>query len=615
MTNKTTKTAIYIAFFFLFCSALYLYLLNALWDYDFWWHIATGRYIVTGGHLPTIDPFSYTSTMEVNKNIFPEREMFFLTQYWLAQVIFYFIFNTFGAGGMVVTRSLLLLLIGLIACWRMLRDGVEPYIAFILSFLFFMVSLGAIGERPVLFSMLFTSVVIFLLDEFRQTKNKVLLLLIPVMLIWANMHGAYVLGVIIISAYMLAEAVNAGLRKSDLEKNRRTFFFAITTLAILVTYLNPNGWAAFPMSLHPKYEIFQKGIQEYESVFSLYRNKIRSLNFAFLSLAALFPIILVLRNRKFNLAHFIVLSGFLFMSLKAVRFNTFYAITAVMMLGSECNVLINSLLEKRISAEKSNRLKKVLVVVMVISSLFFLARGIRFGKPSFDVARRSTVPVRAVDFIEKNKLSGNMFNDYGYGGYISWRLYPQKNFIDSRTLNITVMNEYGWVIEAVEKVEGIKTSNEQTKLWEAILRHYRINYVFMPLVDVYGMVFPVVLELAERKEWVPVYLDKVNIIFIKDSPENLDIIAKFRIEDRTVYNVLIAKLASANISNSVNPRYLISLGNIFTRMGRYEDALKAFQYAAQRWDLPDIKVKISELEGIIHSKAAGSANALRKTEK
>ncbi len=615
MTNKTTKTALYIAFLFLFCSALYLYLLNALWDYDFWWHIATGRYIVTEGHLPTIDPFSYTSIMEVNKNIFPERESFFLTQYWLAQVIFYFIFNTFGAGGMVFTRSLLLLLIGLIACWRMLRDGVEPYIAYILSFLFLMVSLGSIGERPVLFSMLFTAAVIFILDEFRQKKNKVLLFLIPVMVLWANMHGAYVLGVIIISAYMLAEAVNAGLRKSDLEENRRSFFFVITALAILITYLNPNGWAAFPMSLHPKYEIFQKGIQEYESVFSRYANKVDSLNYYYLSLAALFPLVLILRNRKFDLAHFIVLSGFLFMSLKAIRFNTFYAITAVMMLGKECNLLINSLIEKRISLETTQKLKKVLVAAMAISSLLFLAGVIASGKPSLDVARRSSVPVGAVDFIEKNKLLGNMFNDYAYGGYISWRLYPQKTFIDSRTLNITVMNEYGWVTDAVRKVEGIKTKNEQTQLWEAILRHYRINYVFLPLLDFYGTVFPLVPELADSKEWVPVYLDQVNIIFIKDSPENRDIIGKFRIDGMTVYNVLIAKLSSANIGDNINPRYLISLGNIFARMGRYEDALKAFQYAGQRWNIPEIKVKISELEGIIHSQAAGNTNAMKKTEK
>lgn len=613
MTDKTLKISIAIAFFFLFISALYLYLLNPLWDYDFWWHIATGKYIVTEGHLPNIDPFSYTSTLEVNKNIFPERERFFLTQYWLAQVIFYLIFSAFGAGGMVLTRSILLLLIGLIACWRMMRDGVKPYITFIFSFLLLKVSLGSIGERPVLFSMLFTALVIFFLEEFRQKKSKIILLLIPVMLTWANMHGAYVLGVIIISAYMVSEAVSTGLRKSDLEKNKRIWFFGTTVIAILITYLNPNGWAAFPMSLSPKYEIFQKGIQEYESIFTAYTDKVRPLDFAFLSLAILFPIILILRNRKLNLAHFIVLAGFFFMSMKAIRFNTFYAITAVMMFGRESNSLIDSLIEKKISTEASSRLKTVLVAAMVVSSLLFFAGVIKSGKPSFDTTSRTSVPERAVDFIEKNKLPGNMFNDYGYGGYIAWRLYPKKTFIDTRTLNITVMNEYGWVAEAVQKVEGIRTRNEQTQLWEAILRHYRINYVFMPLVDIYGMVFPIILELSDRPEWVPIYLDKSNIIFIKNTSENNDIIAKFRIEDTIVYNVLIAKLASANIADNVNPRYLISLGNIFTRLGRYEEALKAFRYAVQRWDLPEIRMKISELEGIINR--LGGTNALKKADK
>ena len=88
-----------------------------------------------------------------------------------------------------------------------------------------------------------------------------------------------------------------------------------------------------------------------------------------------------------------------------------------------------------------------------------------------------------MNFIERNKIQGNMFNDYGYGGYITWRLYPQKNFIDTRSLNKTVMNEYEWVTDATKKVEGIKTTNDKIPLWETLLNHYKINFVFMPLMD------------------------------------------------------------------------------------------------------------------------------------
>src|SRR4030066_1541 len=104
MKKKSFKIIIFLSFFILFSTFLYLYLSVDLWDYDFWWHIATGRYIVTEGHLPGKDPFSFTSTMEENRNLFPERENFLLKQYWLAQGLFYIVFDYIGPTGIIFFR-------------------------------------------------------------------------------------------------------------------------------------------------------------------------------------------------------------------------------------------------------------------------------------------------------------------------------------------------------------------------------------------------------------------------------------------------------------------------------------------------------------------------------
>lgn len=603
----------------LFSTAFYLLLLNPLWDYDFWWHIATGKYIITEGHLPQTDPFSYTSTMEVNSNAFPERESFLLKQYWLAQVIYYLIFKTFGAGGIIFVRALLLSLVAITAFWGLNRAGVKSYLTFIFIFLLSMVSLRAIGERPVLFSMLFTAMTLFLLEEFRERKGRSLFFLVPIMLTWANMHGGFVLGVIIISVYMLSEILKSWSKKSEFAKNDRAIFFATTILAILITYLNPAGWEAFSIALHPRYAIFVKGIQEYEAPFKAYWNKVNSPDYAYLSLAVLFPVMLMVRNRKIDLAHFILLSGFFMMSLMAVRFVIFYTIVASMLLGKQFHYAIHELLEIRPTREVYRKLETGFAVAMLVSALLFMVGVVR-GKPSFDIAYRSSVPEKAVDFIEKNNLQGNMFNDYGYGGYLAWRLYPKKTFIDTRSLNLTVMHEFGWVMSAVTKVEGIRTRNEQTPLWEAILRHYKINYIFLETSTMYGDLMPVVLELTAGDEWIPIYMDTLSIIFIKDKPENREIIAKFRIDDSFVYDALIFKYASGTMANDVNPRQFMSLGSIFAKMGRYEDAAKAYRHAAQRWTGPDLLNKIKEIDQMIEKqnaadrKTSAGKNADRKTD-
>jgi len=148
---KLIKLSIIVLLF----STFLLYLLHfKLWDYDFWWHVATGKYIVTEGHLPGKDPFSFTSAMEENKNPFPKWEDFLRKQYWLAESFFYLVFDSFGPKGMICLRSILLILTLLAVNRYLSKAGVSLFWSLIASFLLFYKLTQYIGERPVLFSIL-----------------------------------------------------------------------------------------------------------------------------------------------------------------------------------------------------------------------------------------------------------------------------------------------------------------------------------------------------------------------------------------------------------------------------------------------------------------------------
>ena len=596
MEKKSIKIIIFLSFFILFSTFLYLYLSVDLWDYDFWWHIATGRYIVTEGHLPGKDPFSFTSTMEENRNLFPERENFLLKQYWLAQVLFYIVFDYIGPTGIIFLRSLILLFTVLIVCWQLQRSGVSFYISFAFVFALFMMTTKSLGERPVLFSILFTSVVLFLLEDFKERKSTTLFLIAPVMLLWSNMHGGFIIGIIIISVFILCEMIKTFFKKSSLTKKEMRIFYSATGLALIASFVNPTGWDSFFVALSPKYDVFLEGIQEYESPFYFYTHKIRTFDYVYVTVASVFPVILILRNRKIELTHLLLLSGFLIMSLRTTRYGIFYGVVGSMIMGKEFNGLINDTIKKRVSEEYYKKIEYGLAIAALISASLFVV-GYSDLKPlDFSIAKFRTTPVAAVNFIERNKIRGNMFNDYGYGGYITWRLYPLKNFIDTRSLNRTVMNEYDWVCNAKKKVEGIKTTNKNIPLWETLLNHYKINFVFIPLMDLYGNVFPLALELVESDKWVTVYLDYMSIIFIKNKADNNDIISKYKVSKDDVYNVLITKYAASAMDDRINPRYVISLGHIFSKLGRYEDALKAYRYAFERWKDPELEKKIKKMD-------------------
>ena len=610
MKKNFIKIIIFLSFFILFSSFLYHYVTFNLWDYDFWWHIATGRYIVTEGHLPEEDPFSFTSTMEENKNPFPERENFFLKQYWLAQVLFYSVFDNAGPPGIIFLRAVTMLLTLLIVYWQFQRSGVNFYISFIFVFVLFMMSLKSLGERPVLFSVLFTAVVLFLLEDFKERKNKILFLLIPVMLLWSNMHGGFILGVIIISVFMFGEALKIFFKKSSLTKRGMRIFYSATGLALVASFINPSGWDAFFMAFLPKYDIFSKGIQEYQSPFYFYIEKIRPFDYAYFTVALMFPVILILRNRKIELTRLILLFGFFIMSLKASRYGIYYAVVGLMIMGKEFNAFINELIKKRVSEGFYKKIEYGLATVALISALLFILGYFNLKYINLDVAKNFSVPEAAVNFIEENKIQGNMFNDYGYGGYITWRLYPVKNFIDTRSLNRTVMNEYDWIAATEKKVEGIKTTNEQIPLWETLLNHYKINFVILPLMGLYGESYPLTLKLIENEKWEPIYLDYISIVFIRNKADNSDIISKYKVQKDVVYNALIAKNVYSAMSDGINPRYFVTLGNIFLKSGRHEDALKAYRYAVGLHKDPKLEEEIkridAEFEGLNKSLNEGT---------
>ena len=587
----------------LFAAFILSYLSFSLWDYDFWWHIATGGYIVSTGSLPDKDPFSYTSSLEENRNPFPEWENFILKQYWFSQIIFYLIYDNTGPAGIIILRALLLTMTLIMVIWRLQRWHVSFPVSFIFIFILFSTTLITTGERPVLITILFTAVVLFLLEDFKDSKTRRIFLLAPLMLLWSNMHGGFVIGAGIIIVYMLGEGINIFLKRSAHTKKEMFLFYGAAALAIVASFVNPTGWDALFIAINIpfKYQAIHQGVQEYISPYDFYRYKMYPLLFEYIFLALLFPIVLVLRNKKMDLTHIMLLSVFAIASISASRFIIYYVIAGTMILGREADILITSLLRKKLSAVNYKKIIIGLTIASLFSAGFYFAGNIvRYKYPSFKIASSYSIPVEAVNFIDKNKLSGNMLNDYAYGGYIAWRLYPYyKTFVDTRALNISVRLEYEWISNAVEKIDPIDnvTSAPAKPLWELLLNHYNINYVILSLIDRISQVPPLVFKLTESDNWVLVYSDHMSVIFVKNTDQNKDIIRKNPIPKERIYNMIIYLSAGHALDNKINPRSLISVGETFYKMGRLEDSLKAYKYALDR--MPGdaaIKERIRQIE-------------------
>ncbi len=570
----------YLAIAILILSFGFIILSQSVWDYDFWWHIATGRYIVETGHLPYTDPFSFTSALPENNNFYPEREQFILTQYWLAQILMYFLYQVFGPAGIIILRGFLLLSVMYLIYRSLKSRGAIPYVIYLALVLAAYNLIRFSGDRPVLFTITLTAACFVIIDDYMHRRSRLFYLLPVLMLLWANLHGGFIVGVAMILAFMTTELVKVVMGRSAFSNKEKKIFFIVSLISIGASCLNPNGFLAFQIALSSKYAPFYEGIEEYASPFFLARNQLMPADYGFFVALLLFPLILILRNRKFNVTHLILLLAFAVAGCSAGRYTVYFGVIASLVLGNELSLWLKEHGEKFLLERKS--LNIAISSIMLVSSALYC-----WGMVNPNVLNmresRWTVSKKAADFIEKNNIKGNVLNDMANGGYFAWRLYPRlKNFIDTRGLNYTVMREYSWIATATESVYTPTLPAGKVPIWKRLIEHYKINVIVFNPLGVYGDIIRIIPKLLDDDQWVPVSVDVMAIVFVKNVPENRDVIEKYRKPKDDVYNMAIMRAIIAGQHYKDNPRYLVSLAEIFLKMGKKDDAIKAYRYAMQR---------------------------------
>jgi hypothetical protein len=155
-------------------------------------------------------------------------------------------------------------------------------------------------------------------------------------------------------------------------------------------------------------------------------------------------------------------------------------------------------------------------VVLSLAMIAALSNGGRaFGQTIFDYKfEGSRYPIRAVEFIRRNALSGNMYNSYVFGGYLIYSFFPDPRyrvFVDGRA--IVGGEDY--------LVESLKVS-ELTPEWKKILDRYKVDWMIVETNSI------LTVFLFERPEWKLVYSDDVASIFVKDTPANSRLIEEHR---------------------------------------------------------------------------------------
>lgn len=473
-----------------------------LGDGDTGYHIKTGEVILDTGKVPRTDIYSFiTPTLE------------WTAHEWLSEVVMASLYRASGLTGVVVFFAVLLAITHWLQ-YRILRTKFDDILlCTVVTLLATLTASSHWLARPHVFSMPLTLVWYYLLDRFHYDGKATLKYLPILMLLWVNLHGGFMLGIVLLLIYLSSNLVYSLTESPARALRYRANVKALsltTLLTIAACIVNPIGIEIFWFPLRVTSDRF---IMDWVIEF-MSPNFHQALPFKYMFLAVIAA--LALAPVRLNLAEGTLLTLVSYMSLYSVRHVSVFAIVVAPILLRLCSNIMVSLPRQLAAFYQARRVLFTELDRQLVGKLWpLIGLLLVLGLSLFGVLRvnfsERTFPLAAVEFLKREKLSGNMFNDDEFGDYVIFSAWPQyKVFTDGRS------DMYGQKHGAPYlKVTGLQPG------WQEILRRYDISWVFFHTQSALSA------ALMEHSQWHPIYSDKLATIFVRKTETHQHLIAKY----------------------------------------------------------------------------------------
>lgn len=444
-------------------------------DPDFGWHLKLGELISRQG-IPSTDPFSYTMPS------FP-----FVDHEWLTNIIFYDLYQNVG----MAVMALLFAAIALLALLVVKPQNEGSAFALAPFLLACAVLLPFLGVRPQVETWALTAVLLKVVTDDRLWVKWRWFL--PVyFVLWANLHGGFVLGlVILIFVSALKSLVQRKIFTSDL---------VVVLSSILVTLLNPYGfnlWKEVWQQLSDNN--LRSAIMEWIPLFL----GLDWALLAFMPLAVLSGILIYRYRSKLTLTQISLYVFLMLAGLSSRRHTPLWVLTALPLTIQTLGFFYKEIGNIKFAQERFNKAYKV----FLIAAFFFLALEAFFYVGDLKKRQeKNFYPQQAVQFLKQRSRSGRIFSSYHWGGYLIWKLPEQKVFVDGR------MPSWRW--QAPYQQESSAAFDEYDQVLNnidglKILDKYQVQFVLWPKnKHIEGFE-----DRLQKAKWQKVYEDQTGTVY------------------------------------------------------------------------------------------------------
>ncbi|PSR03748.1 MAG: hypothetical protein BRD50_05275, partial [Bacteroidetes bacterium SW_11_45_7] len=506
--------------------------IKTLYEPDIWWMLRTGGWIVDNGYVPQQDVFSYT---------FSGAE--WINVKWLYEVLIYGLQQVGGAPfililQMAISVTIVILLVLTYRLWNRYYQTrfafPSPGLILALLLIISIMEFRMIG-RPEAVSHLMVTAFIYILIRYRFGGGKLVFLLLPLQVLWVNMHEGYPTGIAIMLAVTIAGWIEFAIAsRFPTQQHTHPWYLTVTTLlTIPALAVHPFG---FEMILHP-FNIFEqlqanKYTAELHNILSPeYWHWQAYFNIAFFGIAiiALFlPLITSEKRERFwlrpltykRLGPAVLLVVFFGLSLTAYRNIPFMVIASFPLVALGFDKGIFGFLRLAKIPTTTPIAGGLLILAILLYGTIptnayynFLDRKDRYGL-QVDATKN---PVGAASFIEQNNLQGRCFSDYLTSSYLLWNLRPGfKTFIDLRDLDIFTADFFREFMRTVQFPSAFEQADRNYNFDYAVLYRPRFEQLHRHLI--------------RDTSYTLAFADPVAAVYIKEQAPNAKVINQLGIE-------------------------------------------------------------------------------------
>lgn len=495
----------------------------------------------------------------------------FTNHHWLSGVVFFWIIQNVGFTGLTVVKMIVLISAFLLV-FAVAVKKTNFWIATLVTVPALLMLKERVQIRPEMFSYLFTAIFLYVLaDLSRSVRTRLLYWLIPLQLLWVNMHSFFFVGILLVTG-LLSEMILVHGREKGYRSEIRMLMIVLFGV-IVVSVVNPNGLQGglYPLLIFKNYSFAISENQRLFTVISPWLN-VSVVTFLFMAVLTLFCSLYLLRQRL--LFYLFMSMGTMVASIFLIRSLPLFALTSQLVVS----VCLWGVTKKAIARLQKNapiRFRRVRVglIGVLIVLLLSITIGLRPIEGALGPVQELGVGMAAdtmasADFFRKQNLQGPIFNDYDIGSYLIYYLSPkEKVFVDNRP---EAYPAHFFTDVYVPMIQ-------QETVWQNQEAKYGFRTIFFSQRDMLPGAGQFLMRRIQDPSWALVYADAYAVILVKRNEQNSEIIRQFSLTPENIGSAVRHLTASSRLSDR------LGAANIFLLMGQPERTLSVYRGLTRDW--------------------------------